>query len=179
MNSSHNSQDDWRPTATWDILRHRAELLLRLRAFFVQRGFLEVETPLLSGDTVVDRHLDPFVVPLDSPAGGARRFLQTSPEFAMKRLLAAGTAGNLSGDPRFRREESGAWHNPNSQSPNGTAVAIRWPTACGCFRTVPRLAQHTAGRASDLPDGLSAPRGNRSARRHGRATHRRGAGPRH
>ena len=114
MNSPHASDDDWRPTATWNILRRRAELLARLRAFFVQRGFLEVETPLLSADTVVDRHLDPFIVPLDarSQDGVARRFLQTSPEFAMKRLLAAGAEAIYQVTHAFRREESGAWHNP-------------------------------------------------------------------
>ena len=51
---------DFRPTASWTNLRLRADLLRRLRQFFDARGFLEVETPILSADTVVDRHLDPF-----------------------------------------------------------------------------------------------------------------------
>ena len=54
--------DDFHPTASWENLRLRAELLRRLREFFDARGFLEVETPILSADTVVDRHLDPFCV---------------------------------------------------------------------------------------------------------------------
>ena len=52
--------DDFRPTASWENLRFRAALLRRLREFFDARGFLEVETPILSADTVIDRHLDPF-----------------------------------------------------------------------------------------------------------------------
>jgi len=52
--------DDFHPTATWQTLHFRAELLRRLRQFFDARGFLEVETPILSADTVIDRHLDPF-----------------------------------------------------------------------------------------------------------------------
>ncbi len=79
------------PTASLPHLQRRSELLRKLRAFFHARGFWEVETPLLSADTVIDRHLDPLVV--TSPTGGtdpAHFFLQTSPEFGMKRLLAAG-----------------------------------------------------------------------------------------
>ena len=60
---------DFRPTADWEHLRLRAALLRRLREFFDSRGFLEVETPILSADTVVDRHLDPFY----TEAGGGGR----------------------------------------------------------------------------------------------------------
>jgi lysyl-tRNA synthetase class 2 len=115
MTAAHKPQDDWRPTANWDILRCRAALLTRLRAFFERHGFLEVETPILSADTVVDRHLDPFAVPLDveRPRARARNFwLQTSPEFAMKRLLASGGEAIYQTAHAFRRHESGALHNP-------------------------------------------------------------------
>src|SRR3954452_20446891 len=85
---------DFQPSASFAMLRRRAELLARVRQFFDRRGFLEVETPLLSHDTVVDRHLDPLAVTLPSdprqPTIGPTLWLQTSPEFAMKRLLAAG-----------------------------------------------------------------------------------------
>lgn len=98
----------FRPTATWDLLRRRAELLRRVRAFFERHGFLEVETPIVSADTVVDRHLEPFS--LDD--AGRTLWLQTSPEFAMKRLLAAG-AGPIYQIARvFRRDELGPLHNP-------------------------------------------------------------------
>lgn len=103
---------DWRPTATWQTLKLRDRLLRTLRSFFHQRGFIEVETPLLSADVVVDRHLEPFAV--DVPRGGpcARRWLQTSPEFAMKRLLAAGGGAMFQVTRAFRREEQGPRHNP-------------------------------------------------------------------
>src|SRR2546425_3296953 len=86
--------NDFLPTAGWPALRLRAELLRRVREFFHGHGFLEVETPLLSADVTVDRHLDPIAVLVPSdprrPQLGRRMWLQTSPEFGMKRLLAAG-----------------------------------------------------------------------------------------
>jgi lysyl-tRNA synthetase class 2 len=99
---------DFRPTASLDRLRQRAALLRQVRAFFDQRRFLEVQTPILSADTVVDRHLDPFC--LDE--AGRRYWLQTSPEFAMKRLLAAGVGSTYQITPVFRRDELGPLHNP-------------------------------------------------------------------
>jgi len=108
--------NDSAPSASLEMLRQRADALRRIRSFFDERGFLEVETPLLSHDTVVDRHLDPFPVPAtDQPAAGepqATLWLQTSPEFCMKRLLAAGAHAIYQVTRAFRREESGALHNP-------------------------------------------------------------------
>jgi lysyl-tRNA synthetase class 2 len=106
--------NDFRPTASWENLRLRAELLHRLREFFYRRGFLEVETPALSADTVVDRHLDPFAVQwCDAPGRPPRTlWLQTSPEFAMKRLLAAGGQAIYQVGRVFRQGEQGALHNP-------------------------------------------------------------------
>jgi lysyl-tRNA synthetase class 2 len=103
---------DFEPTATLERLRMRSRLLQQVRAFFEERGFLEVETPLLSTDVVVDRHLDPFAVPMGGASGPEVRWLQTSPEFAMKRLLAAGVGPIFQVARAFRREESGPWHNP-------------------------------------------------------------------
>ena len=78
---------DFLPSASLDMLAIRAALMKRLRAFFDSRGFLEVETPLLSNDVVVDQHLDPLSVTLFSdprePEIGPKLWLQTSPEFAM------------------------------------------------------------------------------------------------
>src|SRR5262245_49499929 len=114
-------RSDFLPSASLAMLRRRAELLARLRRFFDSRGFFEVETPLLSGDTVVDRHLDPLNVTLFSdprcPADGQRLWLQTSPEFGMKRLLAAaqcsGPALAIYQISRaFRGGEVGPLHNP-------------------------------------------------------------------
>jgi lysyl-tRNA synthetase class 2 len=101
------------------LLVARAALLIRLRAFFASRGFLEVETPLLSHDVVVDRHLDPLSVILlvdpREPEIGPKLWLQTSPEFAMKRLLATGNKklGSIFQITRaFRGGEIGPLHNP-------------------------------------------------------------------
>jgi lysyl-tRNA synthetase class 2 len=116
---------DYLPTAPVDALHRRAELLAKTRRFFDSRGFLEVETPLLSHDTVVDRHLDPIPVTLfrdpRQPQHGETVWLQTSPEFGMKRLLAS--VGRGSPDPAltaiyqitkaFRGgSEVGPLHNP-------------------------------------------------------------------
>jgi len=104
--------NDWRPTATWDVLRRRAALLAQLRRFFDTRGFLEVETPVLSADTVIDRHLDPFAVPISGGSATRTYWLQTSPEFAMKRLLAAGGEAIYQVAHAFRQHEQGERHNP-------------------------------------------------------------------
>jgi len=100
----------FRPTADLATLRLRARLLAVVRRFFDSRDYWEVETPQLSQDSVVDAHLDPFVV----PAGfqGRDLYLQTSPEFAMKRLLAAGAEAIYQIVHVFRRGERGRLHNP-------------------------------------------------------------------
>lgn len=107
---------DFQPTPTWEVLRQRADLLDQLRQFFSTRGFLEVDTPLLSADTVVDRHLDPvsLVMPGDprDPRVGQPLWLQTSPEFAMKRLIAAGGTALYQITRAFRAAEQGPRHNP-------------------------------------------------------------------
>ena len=108
--------DESRPTASWERLRLRARLLQGLRRFFDERSFLEVETPLLSRDTVVDRHIDPLsVVLFDDPCqpeAGRRMWLQTSPEFALKRLLASGGERIYQVAKAFRAGERGKLHNP-------------------------------------------------------------------
>jgi elongation factor P--(R)-beta-lysine ligase len=108
---------DFLPTATLDMLRRRAVLLKQVRQFFDSRGFLEVETPILSHDTVVDRHLDPIPVTLfdepRQPERGARLWLQTSPEFCMKRVLAAGATAIYQITKAIRGgREKGPEHNP-------------------------------------------------------------------
>src|SRR6188508_3083852 len=108
---------DFLPTASLDMLRRRAELLKQVRQFFDSRGFLEVETPLLSHDVVVDRHIDPIPVTLFAeprqPERGPKLWLQTSPEFGMKRLLAAGATAIYQITKAFRGgSEVGPEHNP-------------------------------------------------------------------
>lgn len=103
---------DFAPTASWNHLQQRAKLLARLRAFFADRGFLEVETPLLSHDVVVDRHLEPIAVRLPDAPPSETLWLQTSPEFAMKRMLAAGATAIYQVTHAFRADERGPYHNP-------------------------------------------------------------------
>ena len=76
----------WRPSASLATLRQRARLLASARDFFNSRGILEVETPALVRHAVTDPHLQNISV---RPANGPPLFLHTSPEFHMKRLLAA------------------------------------------------------------------------------------------
>lgn len=99
---------DWRPSASLEALHARARLLASIRQFFAARQVLEVETPLLASAGVTDPALKPFCV--DTAAGV--RFLQTSPEYAMKRLLAAGSGDIYQLAKAFRADEQGARHNP-------------------------------------------------------------------
>jgi lysyl-tRNA synthetase class 2 len=82
------STESWRPTATRAVLEARASFLARVRAFFRARHVLEVDTPLLVNHAVSDVHIHSARV---AGSGGAVLFLHTSPEYAMKRLLAAGS----------------------------------------------------------------------------------------
>ncbi len=104
------------PSADWPTLKRRAALLNGLRDFFHKRGFVEVETPALSADVAVDRHLDAFSSILADdprrPQEGRRLWLQTSPEFHMKRLLAAGADAIFQVAKAFRNGERGPLHNP-------------------------------------------------------------------
>lgn len=97
-------------------LVERAELLKRARSFFDAHGFLEVQPPCLCRDVVVDTYLDPLTIPakqlgLADETLAAQYFLQTSPESAMKRMLAAGAPSIYSIGPVFRSGESGSHHN--------------------------------------------------------------------
>jgi elongation factor P--(R)-beta-lysine ligase len=100
----------WQPGASLATLKTRAAMLGRARKFFAQRSVLEVETPILSSAAVSDPQLQSLHTQV---AGIAEpRYLQTSPEYAMKRLLAAGSGDIYQVCKVFRDEEQGRWHNP-------------------------------------------------------------------
>ncbi len=100
---------EFRPTASLNVLRLRAMLLSFVRRFFDESGYWEVDTPILSHERVIDPNLEPFVTPWSA---GEMLSLQTSPEFAMKRLLAAGAEAIYQLGKVMRKGELGRLHNP-------------------------------------------------------------------
>ncbi len=107
MTDSRLAAQDWRPGASPDTQRLRARLLEQIRAFFAARDVLEVDTPLLGPAPSSDPQQQCLEV--EQPGGG-RRYLQPSPEFAMKRLLAAGSGSIYQVCKAFRAGEHGSRH---------------------------------------------------------------------
>ncbi|CAH9054706.1 Elongation factor P--(R)-beta-lysine ligase [Pseudoalteromonas holothuriae] len=107
-------QPFWAPSADITTLKKRAAILAKIRGFFASKGVIEVETPSLCRASVTDVHLASFKTHFVGPGseGGLDLYLQTSPEFAMKRLLAAGSGPIYQLAKAFRNEESGRHHNP-------------------------------------------------------------------
>lgn len=103
------SRVDWQPSATIEVLRTRADMLGRIRAYFAAQQVREVETPVLSTAAVSDPAIESIEA---TTARGTRLYLQTSPEYPMKRLLAAGFGDCYQVCPVFRDGESGRLHNP-------------------------------------------------------------------
>ena len=105
---------DWRPSATLGVLKLRARMLERIRTFFSQRAVLEVETPVFSTAASTDPALTSFSTRYTGPLfpRGQIFYCHTSPEFPMKRLLAAGSGSIYQICKVFRDGESGRLHNP-------------------------------------------------------------------
>ncbi|MFD2176548.1 elongation factor P--(R)-beta-lysine ligase [Veronia pacifica] len=105
---------EWQPTTSISALKQRASILKTVRQFFEQREVLEVDTPAMSQATVTDIHLHAFNTRFVGPghADGVPLYLMTSPEFHMKRLLAAGSGPIYQICKSFRNEEAGRNHNP-------------------------------------------------------------------
>ena len=105
---------DWKPSVSDKALQIRARLNAQLRKFFADRGVMEVETPILSSAGNTDANIESFHLEFSGveSAGPARRWLRTSPEFALKRLLAAGVGNCYELGRVFRNGEMGRIHNP-------------------------------------------------------------------
>ena len=105
---------NWQPTASIDQLHQRAIVIASIRQFFAERQVMEVDTPAMSHATVTDIHLHTFQAEFVGPgyADGSKLFFITSPEFHMKRLLAAGSGCIYQINKAFRNEENGRYHNP-------------------------------------------------------------------
>ncbi|MFT5452181.1 MAG: lysyl-tRNA synthetase class 2 [Enterobacterales bacterium] len=112
MIPNHND-DDWQPTASQSVLVARAKLLAGIRQFFSSKNVLEVDTPSLSHGTITDVYLDALESSYQNNQGEKKPlYLQTSPEFAMKRLLAAGSGSIYQICRAYRDDEVGRYHNP-------------------------------------------------------------------
>ena len=99
---------NWQPCASLEVIRQRARIYKQIRAFFDTRGCLEVDTPLMMPTTNTDLNVGSIPV----AQGGRNMYLQTSPEYAMKRLLAAGSGSIFQICHAFREGEAGRLHNP-------------------------------------------------------------------
>ena len=106
--------DKWLPSASLMALKRRAGLLKGIRQYFDDQHVMEVETPMLSSAATVDVFIDSFQLEYKPIGGGTPQtcYLHTSPEFAMKRLLAAGSGDIYSLGRVFRNGEAGGRHNP-------------------------------------------------------------------
>lgn len=105
---------DWQPSASFDALRLRARVNATVRAFFAERGVVEVETPVMSVAGNTDPNIASFHLEFSGRTDGAprTRWLRTSPEYPLKRLLAAGFGDCYELGRVFRDGEAGGRHNP-------------------------------------------------------------------
>lgn len=113
MTRGGDTGNTWGPSARLDLLRARARILGRIRAFFADAGVLEVETPIASRAATTDPSLHSLQTSWSGSGPRPQRlYLQTSPEFHMKRLLAAGSGPIYQICKVFRDCERGHKHHP-------------------------------------------------------------------
>jgi len=103
-----NEKNNWHPTADIADLKLRAKILVNIRHFFAERNIFEVETPLMCSAPVTD----PFLEALSFNYNNKTWYIQTSPEYAMKRLLCAGSGSIYQICKAFRSDEVGRLHHP-------------------------------------------------------------------
>lgn len=111
---SNGETINWQPNISIENLLKKANIINNIRRFFSDRGVLEVHTPSMSQATITDVHLVPFSTQFVGPgaANGKTLYLMTSPEYHLKRLLAAGSGPIYQLGHNFRNEEAGRFHNP-------------------------------------------------------------------
>ena len=102
------SLENWKAVSGLEIMQKRAQMLQSIRAFFMKYDVLEVDTPSISVAAVTDLHIESFVTEMQQQ----NYYLQTSPEYPMKRLLASGFPSIYQICKVYRREEQGVFHNP-------------------------------------------------------------------
>lgn len=108
MTDEHPEALVWQPSASLETLRDRAQFIANIRLFFTTKGYLEVETPIMGRYGITD----PYLANIKANFRGCDYALQTSPEYHMKRLLAAGSGPIFQLARVFRDDELGRWHNP-------------------------------------------------------------------
>ncbi len=135
---------DWQPSASIAVLHARAIILQQLREFFRRNGYWEVETPLLSRDICIDASIDPFPV-----GNNPTWYLQTSPEFALKRLLVSGADAVFEITRSFRQGEIGRLHNPEF-------TIVEWYRAASTCHEQMDFVEQLINSASDaIPEATS------------------------
>jgi lysyl-tRNA synthetase class 2 len=139
------SDGAWRPTATLATLQRRAALLHSVREFFHERNVLEVETPIVLSHTVTDPQIASLEVDLVPP-----RYLHTSPEYPMKRLLAAGSGDIYQVCHTFRAGERSRTHNPEF-------TMVEWYRAGFSLQHIMAETAALVARLMEVP-GAPAPR---------------------
>jgi lysyl-tRNA synthetase class 2 len=153
---------DWRPTASQEMLRLRAALLGRARGFFAARGVLEVDTPIVVNAPVTDVHIHSARVMLEPvgarDAAAAPFFLHTSPEYAMKRLLAAGAGDIYQICHVVRALERGRLHNAEF-------TLIEWYRLDYSLDALMSEVEALVRELLDVSDGRPAPRRARPGKR--------------
>jgi elongation factor P--(R)-beta-lysine ligase len=139
-------------------LEQRAAILSAVRGFFATRGFVEVDTPALQVSPGLEPHLRAFATDLHDPrdARPRRRYLHTSPEFAMKKLLVAGLPRIWQLAHVFRDGERGAIHHPEFSMLEWYRAGASWRDLVPDCISLLRAAQHAAGAEALCWGGRSA-----------------------
>ena len=145
---------DWKPTANLKALRMRAQLYALIREFFVQRAVLEVETPVLSQAGNTDPNIESFQLQFQGPrsAGSGLRWLRTSPEFPLKRLVAAGIGDCYELGRVFRNGESGKRHNPEFTMLEWYRVGMTHHELADETAELVKQAMHLGGKKATIRD---------------------------